>query len=214
VSGIAAPSRLKASRWALVGSASIGTVARVPGEPDLVASEGGQVLEQAAEAAVGAAGLVMLPGGLGSAQCAASRSVRSARQRPELGGPSATLGAPDRTGGVAGAPLLPGDTPRRSQSCDHAPVYRCREIGAVPDPAYRRAYQRLVQLRKLGLFQPEPVEGYLGEIPVMISRAFMLAQDNGLTMTALARELTCPLPRLRLLLGDAEADARPQLRLV
>ena len=93
-------------------------------------------------------------------------------------------------------------------------VYRCREIGAVSDPAYRRAYQRLGQLRQLGLFQPEPVDGYPGEIPVLISRAFALAESNGLTMTALARELACPLPRLRLLLGDADADARPQLRLV
>ena len=48
----------------------------------------------------------------------------------------------------------------------------------------------------------------------MISRAFALAEAHGLTMTALARELSFPLPRLRLLLGDAEGDARPQLRLV
>jgi Zn-dependent peptidase ImmA (M78 family)/transcriptional regulator with XRE-family HTH domain len=93
-------------------------------------------------------------------------------------------------------------------------VYRCREIGAVSDPAYRRAYQRLNQLRRLGLFRPEPVDNYPGEIPIMISRAFALAEENGLTMTALARELSFPLPRLRLLLGDAEGDTRPQLRLV
>jgi hypothetical protein len=93
-------------------------------------------------------------------------------------------------------------------------VYRCREVGAVSDPAYRRAYQRLSQLRRLGLFQPEPVDGYPGEIPILITRAFAMAESNGLTMTALARELACPLPRLRLLLGDAEADTRPQLRLV
>jgi Zn-dependent peptidase ImmA (M78 family)/transcriptional regulator with XRE-family HTH domain len=93
-------------------------------------------------------------------------------------------------------------------------VYRCREVGAVSDPAYRRAYQRLNQLRRLGLFSPEPVEGYPGEIPIMISRAFALAEQNGLTMTTLARELHLPLPRLRLLLGDAEGDTRPQLRLV
>ena len=48
----------------------------------------------------------------------------------------------------------------------------------------------------------------------MISRAFALAKNNGLTMTALARELALPLPRLRLLLGDADGDTRPQLRLV
>jgi hypothetical protein len=34
------------------------------GEPDLVAGQGGQVLEQAAEAVVGAAGRVVLAGGL------------------------------------------------------------------------------------------------------------------------------------------------------
>jgi hypothetical protein len=37
------------------------------GEPDLVAGQGGQVLEQAAEAAVGAAGRVVLAGGAGRA---------------------------------------------------------------------------------------------------------------------------------------------------
>ena len=93
-------------------------------------------------------------------------------------------------------------------------VYRCREVGTVSEPAYRRAYQRLNQLRKLGLFAPEPVDGYPGEVPVMISRAFELAESNGLTLTALARELAWPLPRLRLLLGDGEGDTRPQLRLV
>jgi Zn-dependent peptidase ImmA (M78 family)/transcriptional regulator with XRE-family HTH domain len=93
-------------------------------------------------------------------------------------------------------------------------VYRCREIGAVSDPAYRRAYQRLNQLRRLGLFQPEPVDGYPGELPILINRAFAMAESNGLTMTVLARELTWPLPRLRLLLGDADGDTRPQLHLV
>jgi Zn-dependent peptidase ImmA (M78 family)/transcriptional regulator with XRE-family HTH domain len=93
-------------------------------------------------------------------------------------------------------------------------IYRCREVGAVSDPAYRRAFQRLNQLRRLGLFQPEPVEGYPGEIPIMISRAFEVAEQNGLTMTALARELKVTLPRLRLLLGDADGDTRPQLQIV
>jgi hypothetical protein len=44
------------------------------GEPDRVAGEGGQVLQQVAEAAVGLAGWVVLGGGLGPA-------------RPRSGGP-------------------------------------------------------------------------------------------------------------------------------
>ena len=58
VSGIAAPRRWKACRWVLVGSVSIGMVTWVPVVPDLVAGQGGQVLEQASEAVVG------LPGGV------------------------------------------------------------------------------------------------------------------------------------------------------
>ena len=93
-------------------------------------------------------------------------------------------------------------------------VYRCREVGTVSDPAYRRAYQRLNQLRKLGLFQPQPVDEYPGEIPSLITRAYALAEQHGLTMPALARELSCRLPRLRLLFGQETANSRPQLTLV
>ena len=91
-------------------------------------------------------------------------------------------------------------------------IYRCRELGVVSDPVYRRAYQRLNQLRKLGLFQPDPVDGYPGEIPVLLRRAFALAEANGLTLAALAAELTYKIPRLRLLLG--EGDTRPHLHLI
>jgi hypothetical protein len=60
-----APMRSNASRWALVGSASMGMVAGGAGEVDLVAGEGGQVGQEAAEAAVGPAVLVVLVCGLG-----------------------------------------------------------------------------------------------------------------------------------------------------
>ncbi|WP_041255218.1 XRE family transcriptional regulator [Frankia sp. EAN1pec] len=93
-------------------------------------------------------------------------------------------------------------------------VYRCREVGAVSDAAYRRAYQRLNQLRQLGLFAREPVDGYRGEVPILLNRAYALAEEHGLTLATLARELACTLPRLRLLLGHADTDTRPQLRLV
>jgi Zn-dependent peptidase ImmA (M78 family)/transcriptional regulator with XRE-family HTH domain len=42
-------------------------------------------------------------------------------------------------------------------------IYRCREVGVISEPAYRRAYQRLNQLKKLNLFQPEPVDGFPGK---------------------------------------------------
>lgn len=91
-------------------------------------------------------------------------------------------------------------------------VYRCREVGAVSEAAYRRTYKRLNQLRALGLFSAEPVQSYPGEVPVLLGRAFDLAQTQGLTLQALAAELRYTLPRLRLLLGVE--DSRPKLRLV
>lgn len=91
-------------------------------------------------------------------------------------------------------------------------IYRCREVNVISDAAYRRAFQRLNQLRKLDLFRREPVEGYPGETPVLLSRAFQLAEQHGLTLRELAAELCLTLPRLRLLLGND--DPRPELRLV
>ena len=55
VSGIVVPRSWNACRWALVGSVSIGDGDGGAGVPDLVAGQGGQVLEQAAEAVVGLA---------------------------------------------------------------------------------------------------------------------------------------------------------------
>jgi Zn-dependent peptidase ImmA (M78 family)/transcriptional regulator with XRE-family HTH domain len=91
-------------------------------------------------------------------------------------------------------------------------VYRCHEVGAISDATYRRAFQRLNQLRQVGLFAQEPVGTYPGEIPALIGQAFAVAEQHGLTMAALAGELRITLPRLRLLLG--QADQRPNLQLV
>ena len=91
-------------------------------------------------------------------------------------------------------------------------VYRCHEVGQISDSTYRRAFQRLHQLRHVGLFGRESVQGYPGEIPAMISKAFDLAEQHGLSMTQLADQLKISRPRLRLLLG--QPDARPALRLV
>ncbi len=91
-------------------------------------------------------------------------------------------------------------------------IYRCKEVGAVSDATYRRAFQRLNQLRQANLCQRDPVDGHPGEQPALLRSAFALAERHGLTRPALAAELRCTLPRLRLLLG--ERDDRPVLRLV
>ncbi|MFF7929014.1 hypothetical protein ACFZDP_49675 [Streptomyces mirabilis] len=62
-------------------------------------------------------------------------------------------------------------------------------------------------------FAPEPVSGYPGEQPVLLSQAFDLAvQETGLGVRELAQELAWPLARVRELLGMP--DNRPVLRLV
>lgn len=91
-------------------------------------------------------------------------------------------------------------------------IYRCREVGAVSEATYRRAYQRLRQLRNLQLFRPEPVDDYPGEVPILLKRAFELAEANGMSIKDLAGELSFKLPRLRMLIG--EPSTRPELRLV
>jgi len=61
-------------------------------------------------------------------------------------------------------------------------VYRCHEVGTISDATYRRAFQRLNQLHQLGLFAREPVGTYPGEVPALISQAFSVAQQHGLTV--------------------------------
>lgn len=91
-------------------------------------------------------------------------------------------------------------------------IYRCHELGTISDSSYRRAFQRLNQLRHVGLFGSETVQGYRGEIPTLLSKAFAVAEQHGLTLHQLASELKLPLPRIRTLLG--QADSRPDLRLI
>jgi Zn-dependent peptidase ImmA (M78 family)/transcriptional regulator with XRE-family HTH domain len=91
-------------------------------------------------------------------------------------------------------------------------IYRCHEVGTISDATYRRAFQRLNQLRQLGMFAREPIESYPGEVPTLLAKAFAVAEQHGLTLPMLAGELRLTLPRLRLLLG--QPDSRPNLRLV
>ncbi|THA81393.1 XRE family transcriptional regulator [Streptomyces sp. A0592] len=92
-------------------------------------------------------------------------------------------------------------------------VYRCRELGLSSDATTSRAYQKLNTLSNLPGFCPEPVSGYPGEQPIMLTQAFELASaDQGLTVRRLARELAWKEARVSELLGMS--DTRPVLRLV
>lgn len=91
-------------------------------------------------------------------------------------------------------------------------IYRCRELGTISEAAYRRAFQRLNQLRKVDLFVHSPVHQHPGEIPTMLQSAQRIAAENGISLMALADELAIKPSRVRMLLG--QVDERPQLRLV
>jgi Zn-dependent peptidase ImmA (M78 family)/transcriptional regulator with XRE-family HTH domain len=94
----------------------------------------------------------------------------------------------------------------------HSLLYRCRELGLFSAPTASRAYQRLHFLKSQGLFGDEPISGYPGEAPVLLSEAFTLATHHGTTLTHLANELAWPVERVQELLGLR--STRPSLRLV
>lgn len=91
-------------------------------------------------------------------------------------------------------------------------LYRCRELGLCSAPTTSRAYQRLSMLTSQGLFASEPIAGYPGEKPVLLTQAFQLATQHGATLTQLAAELAWPVERVQELLGLR--STRPSLRLV
>jgi hypothetical protein len=83
----------------------------------------------------------------------------------------------------------------RTWGCRSSPwlVYRSHELGLVSDASARRAYQRLNQLTNIGLFEPQKVTSYPGEMASLL--AFDPAQEHNLvTLAALARELHWKIP--------------------
>lgn len=90
-------------------------------------------------------------------------------------------------------------------------IYRCHEVGNISEGTYRRAFQRLAQLRQIGLFASEPIAGYPGEVPVLLRSAFDIASENGLTMKELSRTLRISPSRIRLLLGLHEGRIKLNL---
>lgn len=95
----------------------------------------------------------------------------------------------------------------------HSLVYRCRELGLLSDSSASRAYIRLRELSNApGFGLPEPLTNFPGEQPTLLAKAFSLANQHGLTISELARELAWDRPTVRRLLGIEQN--RPVLRLV
>lgn len=88
---------------------------------------------------------------------------------------------------------------------------RCRELGLLSDTSASRARQRVESLRDQPGFASQDPAGYPGECPTLLSRAFELACEHGLTLRDLAWELAWSPATVRHLLRDA---TRPVLRLV
>jgi Zn-dependent peptidase ImmA (M78 family)/transcriptional regulator with XRE-family HTH domain len=91
-------------------------------------------------------------------------------------------------------------------------ITRCRELGVTSESSARRAYQRLNEIQSAGLVPDEPVAAYPGEMPCLLSRAYDLAEQSGLTVPRLGDELAWATARVRELLG--REGTRPTLRLV
>jgi Zn-dependent peptidase ImmA (M78 family)/transcriptional regulator with XRE-family HTH domain len=91
-------------------------------------------------------------------------------------------------------------------------IKRSSELGLMTDVTARRAYQQLNKIEDAGLLPEQPITAYPGETPCMLSQAYDLAEQDGLTMAELAKELAWPLVRVRELLGQSQG--RPILRLV
>lgn len=95
----------------------------------------------------------------------------------------------------------------------HSLLYRCRELGLLSDSSASRAYIRLRALQDApGFGKPEPLGNFPGEQPALLSKAFSLACDHGLTIPDLADELAWDVVTVRQILDMG--DERPVLRLV
>ncbi|MBB5939553.1 ImmA/IrrE family metallo-endopeptidase [Streptomyces zagrosensis] len=89
-------------------------------------------------------------------------------------------------------------------------LVRCRELGLHTEAVSGRAWRRLRALRAQGLLPCTSVQGFPGEIPVLLQRAYEMAQRKGITAQRLADELHWPADMVLKLLAQ---DPRPDLYL-
>ena len=88
-------------------------------------------------------------------------------------------------------------------------VYRSQELGIISESTARRAYIRLAQVPQ----ERRPIRQYDGEVPSILNAAYGLAEQRGVTVASLAKQLHWKPARVRQLLGQEE-DPRPVLQLV
>jgi Zn-dependent peptidase ImmA (M78 family)/transcriptional regulator with XRE-family HTH domain len=88
-------------------------------------------------------------------------------------------------------------------------VYRSQELGLISESTARRAYIRLAQSPQ----DQRPIRQYDGEVPSMLTAAFDLAGQRGVTAGTLADQLKWKTRRVRQLL-DQDDDPRPALHIV
>ncbi|WP_406266423.1 XRE family transcriptional regulator [Actinacidiphila glaucinigra] len=90
-------------------------------------------------------------------------------------------------------------------------LVRCRELGLHTEAVSSRAWRRLKASRAQGLLPFTPVRSFPGEVPVLLQRAFEMAQRKGITVEILAGELRWPEDMVYELLETS--DPRPALHL-
>lgn len=88
-------------------------------------------------------------------------------------------------------------------------IYRSQELAIISESTARRAYIRLAQAPQ----ERRPIRQYEGEVPSILNAAYELAEQRGVTVAELAKQLRWKPSRVRQLLGQVE-DPRPVLRLV
>ena len=82
----------------------------------------------------------------------------------------------------------------------------------LSDASHRRGRIQLNEFRASGHLAASPIADFPGEQALLLRKAYDLAQQNGLSMAALADRLALSPRRIRAIVGDG--DPRPTLTLV
>lgn len=92
-------------------------------------------------------------------------------------------------------------------------IYRSRELGLLGDTSYRRAWQKLAELKAAHLISPEPIALHQGEVPVLLKKALRLAANRQMSLQKLAEELALYVDEVAGYIGD-EGAVLPEVKVV